>query len=63
MRLYAAALVLAVGALPAGGQSLRLRSDNDAYRFWIPAAVRTDQEYSSGLQVQSGLARVGGADC
>ena len=52
MRLYAAVLVLAVGALPSGGQSLRLRSDNDAYRFWIPTAVRTDQEYSSGLHLQ-----------
>lgn len=47
------ALLAALLAAPAAGQwgGLRLRSDNDAYRFWVPTATRPDREYSNGLQV------------
>jgi lipid A 3-O-deacylase len=48
------ALLLMLAATRAAGQpvSVRLRSDNDAYRFWVPMATRPDQEYSNGLQLE-----------
>jgi lipid A 3-O-deacylase len=38
---------------PAAAQvrAWRVTSDNDAYNFWIPTAVRPDYEYSNGLDV------------
>ncbi|HEX6371640.1 MAG TPA: lipid A deacylase LpxR family protein [Longimicrobium sp.] len=53
------ALALAVSlvplaiATPAAAQvrAYQLTSDNDAYNFWIPMAVRPDYEYSNGLRV------------
>ena len=50
-------------AAPAGAQqvrSLQLTSDNDAYDFWIPMAVRPDYEYSNGLRVAVELDGSGG---
>ena len=49
--LVASLLPLAVAA-PAGAQvrAYQLTSDNDAYNFWIPMAVRPDYEYSNGLR-------------
>lgn len=40
-------------ATPAAGQvrAYQLTSDNDAYNFWIPMAVRPDNEYSNGLRL------------
>ena len=40
-------------AWPVGAQvrSFQLTSDNDAYNFWIPFAVRPDYEYSNGLRL------------
>lgn len=40
-------------ATPAAGQvrAYQLTSDNDAYNFWIPMAVRPDYEYSNGLRL------------
>jgi hypothetical protein len=55
----AAALALCcatlVPAAPAGAQvrAYQLTSDNDAYDFWIPMAVRPDYEYSNGLRVSA----------
>ncbi|HST61465.1 MAG TPA: lipid A deacylase LpxR family protein [Longimicrobium sp.] len=46
-------MLLMLGA-PAGAQQVRalqLTSDNDAYNFWIPMAVRPDYEYSNGIRV------------
>lgn len=51
------ALALAAFALtlaaPAGAQvrAFQLTSENDAYNFWIPMAVRPDYEYSNGVRV------------
>lgn len=52
--LLATVLLALLPAFPAPGQvtAVRLRSDNDVYRFWIPTAVRPDQEYSNGIQVE-----------
>ncbi|HYR11144.1 MAG TPA: lipid A-modifier LpxR family protein, partial [Longimicrobium sp.] len=38
---------------PAAAQvrAYQLTSDNDAYNFWIPMAVRPDYEYSNGVRV------------
>lgn len=40
-------------ATQAAGQvrAYQLTSDNDAYNFWIPMAVRPDYEYSNGLRL------------
>lgn len=40
-------------ATPAAAQvrAYQLTSDNDAYNFWIPMAVRPDYEYSNGLRL------------
>lgn len=53
-RILASATGLVLAASPLAGQAgaLRLRSDNDAYRFWVPMAVRPDQEYSNGLELE-----------
>jgi len=47
-----AALALTLAA-PAGAQvrAFQLTSDNDAYSFWIPPAVRPDWEYSNGVRL------------
>jgi lipid A 3-O-deacylase len=45
-------------ARPAAAQQVRalqFTSDNDAYDFWIPMAVRPDYEYSNGLRVAAEL--------
>ncbi|HEX8318720.1 lipid A deacylase LpxR family protein [Longimicrobium sp.] len=41
--------------LAAQVRSLELTSDNDAYNFWIPFAVRPDYEYSNGLRLAAEL--------
>lgn len=49
-----AALLVSLGiTTPAAGQvrAYQLTSDNDAYDFWIPMAVRPDYEYSNGLRL------------
>lgn len=40
-------------AVPAGAQAraYQLTSDNDAFDFWIPMAVRPDYEYTNGVRV------------
>lgn len=53
------AIALAVSLVPLGiatpaaaqVRAYQLTSDNDAYNFWIPMAVRPDYEYSNGLRV------------
>lgn len=48
---------------PAAGQDVRayqLTSDNDAYNFWIPMAVRPDYEYSNGVRLALELDGSGG---
>lgn len=48
------ALACLLLASPAGAQRVRavqLTSDNDAYDFWIPMAVRPDYEYSNGVRL------------
>ncbi|HEU0300971.1 MAG TPA: lipid A-modifier LpxR family protein, partial [Longimicrobium sp.] len=35
----------------AQARAFQLTSDNDAYDFWIPIAVRPDYEYSNGLRL------------
>jgi lipid A 3-O-deacylase len=49
----AVALVPLAVATPLAGQvrAYQLTSDNDAYNFWIPMAVRPDYEYSNGLRL------------
>lgn len=44
---------LSLAAAPATAQAraYQLTSDNDAFDFWIPMAVRPDYEYSNGLRV------------
>lgn len=41
--------------LAAQVRSFELTSDNDAYNFWIPFAVRPDYEYSNGLRLAAEL--------
>jgi hypothetical protein len=41
--------------LAAQVRSFELTSDNDAYDFWIPFAVRPDYEYSNGLRLAAEL--------
>ncbi|HEU4881063.1 MAG TPA: lipid A deacylase LpxR family protein [Longimicrobium sp.] len=52
MALAVSLVPLAVAA-PAAAQmrAFQLTSDNDAYNFWIPMAVRPDYEYSNGLRL------------
>jgi lipid A 3-O-deacylase len=61
-RALAAALLALAFAAPAQGQvrAFQLTSENDAYNFWIPMAVRPDYEYSSGLRVAVELEGAGG---
>jgi lipid A 3-O-deacylase len=49
----AAWLLCAVVSVPAPAQvrAVQLTSDNDAYDFWIPMAVRPDYEYSNGVRL------------
>ncbi len=51
------ALLLASAAAPAAAQlrALSLVSDNDAYDFWIPMAVRPDHDYTNGLELAAEL--------
>ncbi|HEX6040615.1 lipid A deacylase LpxR family protein [Longimicrobium sp.] len=49
----AALWCVAFAAAPAAaqGRAYQLTTDNDAFDFWIPAVVRPDYEYSSGVRV------------
>jgi hypothetical protein len=51
----AAAFACIAVPLEAQVRSLELTSDNDAYNFWIPFAVRPDYEYSNGLRLAAEL--------
>jgi lipid A 3-O-deacylase len=47
----AAWLLCAVVPAPAQVRAVQFTSDNDAYNFWIPMAVRPDYEYSNGVRL------------
>jgi hypothetical protein len=52
---HAAASGCIAAPLAAQVRSFQVTSDNDAYNFWIPFAVRPDYEYSNGLRLAAEL--------
>lgn len=48
-------LLCSVHPLAAQVRSLAVTSENDAYNFWIPFAIRPDQEYTNGMELAAEL--------